>query len=63
MTHTAATDRTDRTCLLAWRLFSLGVAVALAACLHSWEASGAVAIFGEHAGECVEYIGEWFGRM
>jgi len=57
-----AEPKTDRTCLLMWRMLSLVVAAILAGALHRYEMSGVVALLGEHAGECITYVGEWAGR-
>ena len=52
----------DRNCLLCWRLFSVLLAIVILPVLHSLDVAGAVAIFGEHAGEVIEYVGEWFAK-
>ncbi len=54
---------TDRTCLFMWRMLSIALAVVTAVTMDKWEVSGMVALFGEHAGETIEYVGEWFAKM
>jgi hypothetical protein len=61
--HSVALDDSHKGTLLMWRLLSIALAVIMSVTMHNLEASGLLALFGEHLGEVVEYVGEWFGRL
>lgn len=73
MTNRTAAPATVRVCapernarageLLCWRMLSMAMAIVLAMVTHGWEYSAPVAIFGEHAGEIIEYVGEWLAKF
>jgi len=62
-THSVALDDSHKGTLLMWRLLSILLAVVISLTMHRYEESGLLALFGEHLGEVVEYVGEWFGRL
>lgn len=61
--HTVALDESHRGTLLTWRMLSIALAVLISLTMHRYEESGIIALCGEHLGEVVEYVGEWFGRL
>lgn len=61
--HAVQIDDSHKTTLFMWRMLSIGLAVVLSLALKRYEESGLIALFGEHFGEVVEYVGEWFGRL
>lgn len=61
--HSVALDDSHKGTLLLWRMLSIALAVVMSLTMHNLEASGLLALFGEHLGEVVEYLGEWFGKL
>jgi hypothetical protein len=61
--HTVALDDSHRGTLLTWRMLSIALAVLISVTMRRYEEGGILALCGEHIGEAVEYVGEWFGKL
>lgn len=61
--HAVAIDDNHKGTLLTWRLLSIVLAVMISLTVHRYAESGIIALCGEHLGEVIEYVGEWFGRL